>query len=53
MNDQKWSHIVAKTWTDDKFKQRLIADPAAVLQENGYAVPAGMTIRLFESQNPT
>lgn len=43
-----WSQIVAKAWADDKFKQRLLADPAAVLKENGLTVPAGLTVKVAE-----
>ena len=34
MSDKQWSQIVAKAWADANFKQRLLADPAAVLKEN-------------------
>ncbi len=37
MQDQQrqWAKIVAKAWMDDNYKARLLADPAAVLAEEG------------------
>lgn len=32
---QAWSKIFAQAWSDPGFKQRLIADPKSVMQENG------------------
>jgi hypothetical protein len=46
--DIQWDQIVARAWADDAFKQRLLADPAAVLKEYGVA-PAGVTIKVHES----
>lgn len=44
----KWMQILAKAWTDDTFKKRLLVDPAGVLRENGLAVPAGVELRIHE-----
>jgi len=43
------TQLVARAWTDEKFKQRLIADPGAVLAENDLILPAGITVRVNES----
>jgi Nitrile hydratase, alpha chain len=43
-----WGRIVARTWQDDAFKQRLLADPAAVLQEHGVRVPPGSKVKVIE-----
>src|SRR5262245_6999877 len=43
-----WSQVVAKAWVDDAFKRRLLADPAAVLQEHGVAVPPGVQVKVVE-----
>ena len=40
--------VVLKAWTDDDFKQRLLADPATVLQENGVPVPPGVAVKVVE-----
>ena len=45
---KKWSQIVAKAWTDEAFKTRLLADPAAVLTEHGMEVPPGVRCRVME-----
>jgi Nitrile hydratase, alpha chain len=47
----QWSQLVARAWADPAFKQRLIADPAAVLKENGLLVPAGIKIIVVENTN--
>ena len=49
MFGKEWDQIVAKAWADKKFKKRLLADPAAVLKENGLAVPVGMKIIVVEN----
>jgi len=43
-----WGRIVAQAWQDDAFKQRLLADPAAVLQEHDVRVPPGSEVKVFE-----
>jgi hypothetical protein len=50
MNDfeYQWSQLVARAWADPAFKARLLADPAAVLKENGLQVPAGMQVQVVE-----
>lgn len=45
----QWGQIVAKAWQDDKFKNRLLAEPAAVFQEFGVEVPAGVQLRVVEN----
>jgi hypothetical protein len=46
---KKWGRVVAKAWADDKFKQRLLKDPAGVLKEHGMEVPKGITVRAIEN----
>jgi hypothetical protein len=46
---KKWSQLVAKVQADEKLKQRLLASPAAVLQEHGITVPEGKEIRVVEN----
>jgi Nitrile hydratase, alpha chain len=43
-----WGRIVAQAWQDDAFKERLLADPAAVLQEHDVRVPAGSKVKVIE-----
>ena len=49
MFGKEWDQIVAKAWADKKYKKRLLADPVAVLEENGLAVPVGMKIKVVEN----
>jgi hypothetical protein len=46
--EKVWSQMVAKAWSDELFKKRLLADPAAVLKEHGIAVPAEMAVKVVE-----
>lgn len=46
---ETYQQIIAKCWADDAFKQRLIADPAAVLRAEGMDLPEGMQIQVHEN----
>jgi hypothetical protein len=46
---KKWGQVVAKAWADDKFKARLLKDPAGVLKEHGLEAPKGTTLRAVEN----
>jgi Nitrile hydratase, alpha chain len=46
--EKAWGKLVAKAWADDGFKQRLLADPAAVLREHGLVYPPGASVRVVE-----
>lgn len=43
------AQLMAKVWSDDQFKQRLINDPRAVLQEQGIDAPRGVEVRVVEN----
>jgi hypothetical protein len=43
------SKLIAKTWADDGFKARLLADPAGVLTAEGLAPPAGVSVKILEN----
>lgn len=43
-----YGQIVARAWQDEAFKQRLMADPQAVLAELGIDVPLGRTVQVLE-----
>ena len=47
--EYQWGRLVARAWADPAFKAKLIADPAAVLKENGLLVPAGVTVKVVEN----
>jgi hypothetical protein len=46
---KSYAQIMAKAWTDPTFKQRLLEQPAAVLEEHGIPVSPGIEIRAVES----
>ena len=46
-----YGRVVARAWSDDVFKQRLLADPAAVLKAEGVDIPEGVEVRLVENTN--
>ena len=47
---QQYQQLVARAWRDPAFKQRLLADPAAALQEQGISLPAGQDVLVVEQQ---
>jgi hypothetical protein len=49
--EYQWSQLVARAWADPAFKARLLADPAAVLKENGLEVPPGVEIKVVEDSD--
>ena len=48
-----YGKIIAKAWTDEAFKKRLLSDPAAVLKEEGVEVSAGVTVKVVENTADT
>ena len=46
---RQYGQVIARAWADEDFKQRLLADPAAVLQAEGIAVPQGVELRAVEN----
>jgi hypothetical protein len=44
-----WAKVIAKCWIDEKFKQRLLKNPGAVLEEFGVEIPSGMTFKIMEN----
>jgi hypothetical protein len=53
MNGEKqvnqWGRVVGNALENDAFKQRLLIEPAAVLTENGIAVPPEVELRVIEN----
>jgi hypothetical protein len=50
-NDEQaktYGKIVARTWADEGFKARLMADPAAVLAAEGFDLPQGVSFKVVE-----
>jgi hypothetical protein len=46
---RQWAQVVARAWSDDAFKQRLLTDPQAVLAEAGLPVPANLQVQVHEA----
>ncbi|SDL52897.1 NHLP leader peptide domain-containing protein [Maridesulfovibrio ferrireducens] len=46
---KKWAKIVAKSWADEDYKQRLLNDPAAVMKEEGIDMPEGVKFKCVEA----
>lgn len=55
MNSQMQSDIlnliIARSWGDAEFKQKLIDDPIAVLEAEGLPIRAGMQIKVLENND--
>lgn len=45
---KQWGMLVAKAWSDEDFKRRLLAEPAAVLEEFGIEPPRGVELQVVE-----
>jgi hypothetical protein len=45
---KQWGMLVARAWTDESLKARLLEDPATVLRENGIEVPFDTEVRVLE-----
>ncbi len=43
-----WSQVVARAWSDEDFKQRLLLNPRAVLAEHGLEMPEDMEVQVME-----
>jgi hypothetical protein len=46
--EKQWGRLVAKAWSDESLKQRLIEDPATVLREQDIEVPYDVEIKVLE-----
>jgi hypothetical protein len=47
--DRLWSQIVAKAWSDEDFKQRLLTDPRSVFTEYGLELPEGVELMVHNN----
>jgi hypothetical protein len=46
----RWDEqVVARAWADEAFKQRLLAEPHAVLKEHGISLREDVTVRVLEN----
>ena len=45
---KQWGMLVARAWSDEALKDRLMEDPRSVLEEFGIDVPADVELRVVE-----
>jgi hypothetical protein len=45
---KKMARVIAKAWSDESFKKKLLADPKAVLASEGIPLPAEVTVKALE-----
>lgn len=43
-----FAQVLAHSWEDPEFRSKLLADPAATLNANGFTVPAGKRVEIVE-----
>ncbi len=46
--DKKMAKIIARAWSDESFKERLISNPRAALTEYKIFLPAGVEVKVLE-----
>ena len=44
--EKEWAKVVAKAWSDARFKERLLRNPAEALKELGIQVPPGIKLEI-------
>ncbi|WP_308466559.1 NHLP leader peptide family RiPP precursor [Rathayibacter soli] len=51
--NKAFAAIVARSWEDPDFRSKLLADPTATLNANGFHVPAGKSVVMVEEDSDT
>ena len=46
---KRYGQLVARAWSDETFKARLLAAPAPALAEQGIELPSGVEVRVHEN----
>ena len=44
-----YGRVVARAWSDEAFKERVVFDPLTVFRENGIPVPEGVHVKVIEN----
>ncbi|NDD58467.1 MAG: NHLP leader peptide family natural product precursor [Chlamydiae bacterium] len=47
-NSKIWAQVVAKAWSDEAFKRRLVKEPEKVLKENGFVLDPNINYHIIE-----
>jgi len=50
---KKYAKLIAKAWSDESFKERLLSDSRAVLEAEGISVPPGVDVKVLEQTDTT
>lgn len=50
---KKYAEVIAKAWSDESFKQKLIANPKEALKEMGIETPSNMPIKVCDGSDGT
>ena len=45
---KKYAKLIAKAWSDESFKERLLSDSRAVLEAEGISLPPGVNVKVLE-----
>ena len=45
---KKYAKLIAKAWSNESFKEKLLSDPRAVLEAEGIGVPPGVVVKVLE-----
>ena len=45
---KKYAKLIAKAWSDEAFKERLLTDSRTVLEAEGIIVPPGVDVKVVE-----
>lgn len=48
-NKDQLGKVIARSWDDSAFKERLLSDPMTVLTTEGVEIPEGVEVRIVES----
>jgi len=46
---KKMHQVIAKCWSNESFKQKLLADPSATLKAEGVTVPEGVSDKALDN----
>jgi nitrile hydratase len=44
----QWGALIAQSWADESYRQRLLEDPASALKASGVSVPADVQLKIVE-----
>jgi hypothetical protein len=51
MSQNNFGKVIAKAWTDEAFKNKLLKDPVAACKEMGVNLPSGVTFQFHENSD--